>query len=96
MLNMPPDSKLTELGEKILVALWKMKGIGRSGVKEEALRAELATAGSSQGLNEEITSLHAQGFLEATPAEGNSIISLTALGLAVLRQIEEDRLQELK
>jgi hypothetical protein len=96
MLNMPPDSKLTELGEKILLALWKMKGIGRNGIKEETLRAELATAGSSQGLNEEITTLHAQGFLQATTAEGTSNISLTALGLAVLRQIEEDRLQELK
>ena len=96
MLNMPPDSKLTELGEKILLALWKMKGIGRNGIKEETLRAELATAGSSQGLNEEITSLYAQGFLQVAKTEGHSMVSLTALGLSFLRQIEEDRLQELK
>ena len=96
MLNMPPESKLTELGEKILVALWKMKGIGRSGVKEEALRAELATAGALEGLSGEIASLHAQGFLQATFSEGNNLVSLTALGLAVLRQIEEDKLEELK
>lgn len=96
MPNMPPDSILTELGERILLALWKMKGIGRSGIKEEILRAELATEGSSQGLSEEIASLYAQGFLQATLTEGASVISLTALGLAVLRQIEEDKLQELK
>ena len=96
MLNMPPESKLTELGEKILVALWKMKGIGRSSIREETLRAELAPEGALEGLSREIASLHAQGFLQATFSEGNNLVSLTALGLAVLRQIEEDKLEELK
>ena len=96
MPNMPPDRNLTELGERILVALWKMKGIGRSSIREETLRAELAPEGALEGLSGEIASLHAQGFLQATFSEGNNLVSLTALGLAVLRQIEEDKLEELK
>lgn len=96
MPNMPPDSKLTDLGERILLALWKMRGIGTSSIKVEALKTELAAGGPLQDLTEEITSLHNQGFLEANLGSENSAVSLTALGLSVLRQIEEDKLQELK
>ena len=96
MPNMPPDSKLTELGERILLTLWKMRGIGTNSIKEEALKTELAVEGPLQDLTEEITNLNNQGFLEVDSVQGNRAVSLTALGLSVLRQIEEDMLQELK
>lgn len=93
---MPPDGNLTELGEKILVSLWKLGGVGKAGVRAEALKTDMAASGSPENLQAEITALQNLGFLEAQTSDGGILLSLTVLGLALLRQLEEDKLQELK
>jgi len=96
MPNMHPDSNLTQLAEKVLLSLWKLNGVGRNRVKEESLKADLAANGTEQDLRAEIASLQILGLLESETSEGSNLLSLTALGLSILRQLEEDKLQELK
>jgi hypothetical protein len=93
---MAPESSLSELEETVLLTLWKLGGIGRNHVREETLRADLAKAGFESGCIGEMASLHDQGFLESVTVQDGKEISLTPLGLSLLRQIEEDKLEELK
>lgn len=93
---MAPESSLSELEERVLLALWKLGGIGKNHVREDALRADLAMAGLDTGCIKEVASLHDRGFLQSVTVEGEKEISLTPLGLSMLRKIEEDRLEELK
>jgi len=93
---MAPESSLSELEETVLLALWKLGGIGQNHVKEELLRADLAKAGFESGCTREMASLHDRGFLQSATIQGEKGISLTPLGLSLLRQIEEDKLEELK
>jgi RIO-like serine/threonine protein kinase len=90
---MPLDS-LTPLAERILLTVWKLNAIGARFVSEDSVRAELSVA--IDELTKEIQNLYTQGFLSKTTINEKTSISLTALGLAILRQIEEDKLQELK
>lgn len=92
---MPQPESLSDAQEKILLAIWKLKGVSRNGVDEDGLRAELADE-TPQNLADAIETLRNQGFLEVTIVDGRSILSMTPLGLAILRKLEEDRLQELK
>ena len=94
MPNMPPQA-LSDLGEQILLTLWRLRGIGNKFVKQENLRADLAVD-SDQTWVGEIANLQTEGFLTSTNIDGQDVVSLTPLGLAILRQIEEDKLQELK
>jgi hypothetical protein len=94
MPTMPPQT-LSDLGERILLALWRLRGIGNKYVKQEILRADLGVE-SDQSWVGEIANLQTQGFLTSTSLDGQDALSLAPLGLAILRQIEEDRLQELK
>jgi hypothetical protein len=93
---MAPESSLSELEERVLLALWKLGGIGKNHVGEDALRADLATVGLNSGCIKELASLHDRGFLQSVTVQGEKEISLTPLGLSLLRQIQEDRLEELK
>jgi len=93
---MAPESSLSDPESRVLLALWKLGGTGRSRIKEETLRAELAIAGFESACMKELASLHDRGFLQSVTFEGRKEISLTALGLALLRQIEEEKLEELK
>jgi len=92
MLSMPSDT-LSVLGEKILLAIWKSNAVGIRSIAEDILRAELPD--SSEGFSQELQALQDLGFV----VKGNIIerneFTLTPLGLAILRQIEEDKLQEL-
>ena len=72
-----------------------MRGIGKDPIKEETLRADLSPS-SPNNWTDDVTYLQNQGFVEATSRNGHNLLSLTALGLSILRKIEEDRLQELK
>jgi predicted transcriptional regulator len=96
MPAMAQNDKLPIIREQILLTVWKLKGIGEAAIKEEVLRAEMGTETSSETWASEIEQLHQQGFLEKNNVNGKITISLTPLGLAILRQIEEDHLQELK
>ena len=95
MPTMPRMNGLSDLQERILLAVWKLRGIGSNNVDQSALNAEI-TNEPSQNLTDAIGTLYTQGFLEKTSNDDRTAISLTPLGLAILRKIEEDRLQELK
>jgi len=86
---------ITALQERILRSLWKLRGIGKDPIKEETLRADLSPS-SPNNWTDDVTYLQNQGFVEAISRNGHNLLSLTALGLSILRKIEEDRLQELK
>ena len=84
---------LSVLGEKILLAVWKLNVVGIRSVAEEALRAELPD--SSDGFSQELQTLQDLGFVVKGNTNERNEFALTPLGLAILRQIEEDKLQEL-
>lgn len=95
---MPPMSQpngLSDLQERVLLAMWKLSGIGQNRVEEDKLKAELNHE-PSQDLADAIDQLQKRGFLDKSTGEGATNFSLTPLGLAILRKLEEDRLQELK
>lgn len=96
MSIMPFPEGISELQERILLSLWKLKGIGKNAIDEETLRNELSTEPLQGNWTNELESLQKQEFLQAANKDGRNSISLTPLGLAILRKIEEDRLQELK
>jgi len=89
---MPPVT-LSVLGAKILLTVWKLNGVGGSSVAEEALKEALPD--QSDGYSQEVGVLHGLGFISKTDTDGSPRVALTPLGLAILRQIEEDKLQEL-
>lgn len=89
---MPPGS-LSEIGERILLAAWKLNGLGERFVAEETLKVESST--SDEEFARELSILEAQGFITRSTLD-KAEFTLTPLGLAILRQVEEDKLQELK
>jgi len=88
-----PDNQLSELSGKILLSLWRLNGIGPRAIQEQTLKADLKV--ESEQFFQETESLTRQGFLDKLTLEGQTSFSLTSLGLAILRQLEEDKLQEL-
>ena len=95
---MPPMSQpdgLSDLQERVLLAIWKLSSIGQNTVEESKLKAELDHE-PPQDLAGATDQLYKRGFLDKSTAEGATNFSLTPLGLAILRKLEEDRLQELK
>ncbi len=92
---MPSSEMLSELEEKILLAVWKLKGIGKNMVMEEAVKADLAEEGAYHEWSKWIANLRRQEFLETSNLDGRTAFSLTSLGLSILRRLEEDRLQEI-
>jgi len=90
---MPPES-LSPLAEKILATVWKLNALGNRAVSEGRMKADLAVA--QDELTAETQKLQAQGFLSRLKVGEEVSLTLTHLGLAILRQIEEDNLQELK
>jgi DNA-binding MarR family transcriptional regulator len=95
MKTMPSTNTLSETQEAVLLALWKLRGIGTSTVDERQLRAEMAED-PSEGLTPTLQLLETQGFIEVKDEGDRKSVSITPLGLAILRKIEEDKLQELK
>jgi len=81
------------LSEKILLAVWKLNVVEAKPVTEDALRSELSD--SSDSFSQELKTLRDLGFI-VTGNEGRTEYVLTPLGVAILRQIEEDKLQELR
>ena len=88
-----PDNQLSELSEKILLSLWRLNGIGPRAIREQILKADLKV--ESEQIFQETEVLTRLGFLDKLTLEGQTSFSLTSLGLAILRQLEEDKLQEL-
>ena len=92
---MPPPESLSELQEAMLFAIWKLRGIGNNTVTEGQLRAEMANH-PAETIPSTLSQLQSQGFIEMNNSSGQEGISITPLGLAILRKIEEDKLQEIK
>lgn len=95
MTLVPRMNGLSDLQERILLAIWKLRGMGQHTVDEDKLRTELMIE-STQEMVDASGTLVKQGFLEEKDAGNRRSFSLTSLGLAILRKIAEDRLQELK
>ena len=93
---MPPPDSLSEIQENILLAVWKLKGIGTNRVGEIRIKGELTNLTSEDDWKSAFSTLQTQGFLDAQAEGDQSTFSLTPLGVAILRKTEEDRLQELK
>jgi predicted transcriptional regulator len=89
-----PAQGLPPLSEKILSILWKMNAAGQKAVPEDTVRAELSA--TNDELANEAEMLQKHGFLSRTKINEKPSLSLTPLGIAILRQIEEDKLEELK
>jgi predicted transcriptional regulator len=92
---MPSTNGLSEPQETMLFAIWKLKGIGSSTISEDQLRAQM-TNRPPETLPSILSELQFQGFVEISDNAGRKRISITPLGLAILRKVEEDRLQEIK
>jgi len=93
--TMPSENGLSEPQEAMLFAIWKLRGIGTNTITEDQLKAQV----SNQPLEAEastLAQLQSQGFVEVTDKDGRRGISITPLGVAILRKVEEDRLQEIK
>jgi len=86
---------LSEGGEALLLTIWKQGGIGANTVDERQVTAEMAKT-PSEDITATLQLLEAQGFIEIKDQGVHKVFSLTPLGLAILRKIEEDKLQELK
>lgn len=96
MPPMPNPEGVSATQQQILLSLWKLKGIGKTIIDEDLLKHDLPTTTPQNDLTEGLQSLQNQGFLETFDKGGRRHFSLTPLGLAILRKIEEDKLQELK
>jgi hypothetical protein len=79
----------------MLFAVWKLKGIGKTTVSEDELRRQM-TDDPVETFPATLTQLQSQGFIEIKNKAGPRGISITPLGVAILRKVEEDRLEEVK
>ena len=91
---MSQPNGLSELQEKVLLAVWKLTGIGQKMVEESTLKAGLSHEPLPE-LKEAMDQLRKRGFLYTSVEAAETNFSLTPLGLALLRKLEEDKLQEL-
>jgi predicted transcriptional regulator len=79
----------------LLFAIWKLRGIGNNSITEDQLKTEVTNA-PYESLPQNLEQLQSQGFVQIDDKKGRKTVSITPLGLAILRKVEEDRLQEIK
>ncbi len=91
-----PQSTLSELQDVILHTIWRLRGIGNRGVKEETIKEDIANQIPLNEWTDEIKALQDLGFVNSESQEQSMSLSLTPLGLAILRQLDQDKLEELK
>jgi predicted transcriptional regulator len=92
---MPAENGLSEPQEAMLFAIWKLRGIGSNTINEDQLRTQL-TNQPPESEASTLAQLQSLGFVQVTNNNGRNDISITPLGVAILRKVEEDRLQEIK
>jgi len=93
--NMPTENGLSEPLQTTLFAIWKLKGVGNNTVREDQLKTHLPDH-SPETLPSTLTQLQSLGFVEITTNGDQRKVSITPLGVAILRKVEEDRLQEIR
>jgi predicted transcriptional regulator len=91
---MPSPNGLSEHQEAVLFAIWKLRAIGGRAVTEDQVLQ--ITEQSDQDIPTILRDLQSRGFVEIRNKAGRSNISMTPLGVAILRKVEEDRLEEIK
>ena len=91
--SMPMES-LPLFSEKILSTVWKMNTAGQKAVPEDTVKDELSI--SNDEFTKWVEMLQKQGFLSRVKVNEKPSLFLTPLGIAILRQIVEDSLEELK
>ena len=94
-LAMPSENGLSEPQQTVLFAIWKLRGIGSSTVSETQLKTQVADQ-PLEIVTSTLTQLQSLGFIAINPKGDQKNISITPLGAAILRKVEEDRLQEIK
>ncbi|MGA3404591.1 MAG: hypothetical protein ABSD49_02530 [Candidatus Bathyarchaeia archaeon] len=62
-----PSNSLSGLGEKILLAVWKLNEVGKRSVTEETLKAELSDA--ADDFWQELQTLQDLGFIVKADAD---------------------------
>ena len=92
---MPSENGLSELQEATLFAIWKLRAIGSNTVGEDQLKAQMTNQPPDAILNI-LNELQNLGFVDLTHNSDRKRIAITPLGVAILRKIEEDRLEEIK
>jgi DNA-binding HxlR family transcriptional regulator len=92
---MPTENGLSEPMQTMLFAIWKLNGVGNNTVGEDQLKTELPDH-APETLPSTLTQLQSLGFVEITTNGDRRKISITPLGVAILRKVEEDRLQEIR
>jgi len=92
---MPPTNSLSEPQETLLFAIWKLRGIGNNAITEDQLKPQI-TNQPGETLLQKLAQLQSQGFVQIDDKNGRKTVSITPLGVAILRKVEEDRLQEIK
>jgi len=94
-LAMPPENGLSEPQQTVLFAIWKLRGIGNSTVSESQLKTQIPNQ-PLEAVTSTLTQLESLGFIAINTKGEQNTISITPLGAAILRKVEEDRLQEIK
>jgi len=91
---MPSPNGLSEPQQAVLFAIWKLRAIGgRVVTVDEVLQI---TPQSDEDVPTILRDLQTGGFVEIRNKAGRSNVSMTPLGVAILRKVEEDRLEEIK
>jgi predicted transcriptional regulator len=91
---MPLANGLSDSQEAVLFAIWKLRGIGTSVITESQLKAQV-TDEQPEAISAALSQLQAHGFVHIDNKNDRKTMSITPLGVAILRKIEEDRLQEI-
>jgi len=94
-LAMSPENGLSEPQQTVLFAIWKLRGIGSSAVSKSQLNTQIPNQ-PLEIVTSTLTQLESLGFIAINTKGEQNNISITPLGAAILRKVEEDRLQEIK
>lgn len=89
---MTPD--LTSSQIPILQALWELKALGTHGVTLEQLMSRLSDSLSSD-VTEQLDDLDRRHLIVRRDSSGQAFYSLSALGTACVRQLQDRRLSDL-
>lgn len=92
---MPPPNGLSEPQKAALFAIWKLKAIGSMAVTEDQVKRQMGDD-SNPDIPTILKQLQSQGFVHINDKAGANNVSMTPLGVAILRKVEEDRLEEIK
>ncbi len=92
MQNVPFDNDLPLQERKILLSMWKAKAIGGRAISIRDLRARLDEEGKGD-YRDNLENLENKLLIEVLHNDKEDAVSMTPLGLAYFRQIQDDDLK---